>query len=85
MEPNFIYGWSGGKLLMNETPLTKEEEKLLFKITDISFREMGERTRRASGDDQGYVDGLYNKLKGDKNSQILVEIVFKLCKQIGVK
>jgi len=78
MEQNFKYGWSDGKLLMNEIPLTNEEEELLIKITDIAFREMGERTRIASGDDQVYVEGLYNQLKKDKNSQILVEIVFKL-------
>lgn len=83
MELNFKYGWSDGKLLMNETPLTKEEKELLTKITDIAFQEMGERTRRGSGDDQCYVDELYNQLKKDNNSKILVEIVFKLCKQIN--
>ena len=77
----FKYGWENGKLIMEKNPLTKEEEKMLKEIKEIAFREMGERTRIASGDDQFYVDGLYNKLKKDNNSNILVEVVFKLCKQ----
>ena len=84
-EHNFIYGWSDGKLLMDEVPLTKEDEELLIKIQDIAFREMGERTRIGSGDDNAYVDGLYNELIKDNNSKILVEIVFKLCKQVASK
>ncbi len=79
----FEYGWSNGKLDMEKTPLTKEEEELLKEIKEIAFREMGERTRIGSGDDNAYVEGLYDELKKDKNSQILVEIVFKLCKQAG--
>ena len=77
----FDYGWENGKLVMEKKPLTKKEEELLQEIKEIAFKEMGERTRAGSGDDQAYVDRLYNELKKDKNSQILVEIVFKLCKQ----
>lgn len=77
----FEYGWSNGRLDMEKKSLTKEEEELLKEIKEIAFREMGERTRIASGDDQFYVDGLYNQLKKDNNSQILVKIVFRLCKQ----
>ena len=69
---------------MEKKPLTKYEEKVLKEIREIAFREMGERTRIASGDDNFYVEGLYNGLKKDKNSQVLVRIVFKLCKQAGV-
>jgi len=58
----------------------KREKELLEKIKEIAFREMGERTRRGSGDDQAYVDGIYEQLKEDNNSNILVEIVFRLCK-----
>lgn len=78
---HFESGWNNGKLAMESKPLTKEEEKLLANITETAFREMGERTRIASGDDQFYVDGLYEQLKKDKNSQILVKIVFLLCRQ----
>jgi hypothetical protein len=78
---NYEYGWWNGKLKMDEKPLTKKEEAILKKMTEIAFREMGERTRMGSGDDQAYVDGLYEQLKKDNNSKILVEIVFKLCKQ----
>lgn len=80
-EEKFQYGWSNGQLVMEKKSLTEHEEKLLKEIEDIAFREMGERTRVASGDDQVYVNGLYNKLKKDNNSQILVRIVFRLCKQ----
>ena len=73
----FEYGWENGKLIMEENPLTKEEEELLQEIKEIAFREMGERTRIGSGDDNAYVDGLYNKLKKDNNSKILVKIVFR--------
>ena len=68
----FEYGWENGKLLMEKTPLSKEDIDLLNEIIDIAFIEMGERTRMGSGDDQAYVDGLYNKLKQDNNSKILV-------------
>ena len=84
MERNWIYGWMNGKLLMEEKKLTEKDKSLLSEIREIAFKEMGERTRAGSGDDQAYVDGLYNQLKKDKNSQILVEIVFRLCKQSRV-
>ena len=80
----FEYGWENGKLLMEKTPLSKEDTKLLNQIMDVSFIEMSERTRMGSGDDQAYVDVLYNMLKQDNNSKILVEIVFRLCKQAEV-
>ena len=80
----FEYGWENGKLLMEKIPLSKEDIDLLNSIMDIAFIEMGERTRMGSGDDQYYADGLYNKLKQDNNSKILVEIVFRLCKQAEI-
>jgi len=79
----FHYGWSDGKLVMEETPLTEKQEKLLKEITEVAFREMGERTRMASGDDNYYVEGLYNQLKKDKNMEILVRIVFRLVRKYG--
>ena len=81
----FEYGWENGNLVMERNKLTKKEEGLLQEIQEIAFREMGERTRIASGDDQVYVEGLYNQLKKDKNSQILVRVVFRLCKQANTK
>jgi len=75
------YGWSNGKQNMEIKSLSKKEEELLQEITEIAFREMGERTRAGSGDDQAYVDGLYNDLMKDNNSKVLVRIVFRLCKQ----
>ena len=80
-EQRFEYGWSGGKLLMNKIPLTKKEKELLTEITKIAFKEMGERTRIGSVDDESYVYDIYNQLKKDNDAKILVEIVFKLCKQ----
>ena len=78
---NFEYGWGNGKLKMEEVVLTPEETKLLEDITEIAFREMGERTRAGSGDDQAYVEGLYEEMKKVKNNSILVRIVFLLCRQ----
>ena len=85
MKKIFEYGWENGELLMDKQVLSKEDTELLNKIKEIAFLEMGERTRGGSGDDQAYVDGLYNQLKKDNNSKILVEIVFKLCKQANEK
>jgi hypothetical protein len=77
----FVYGWDNGELAMEKTPLTSEETELLNQITEVAFREMGERTRGGSGDDQWYVDSMYEHLKKDINSNMLVKIVFLLCKQ----
>lgn len=78
----FEYGWSNGKLLMEQEPLIQSEEELLKEIKELAFREMGERTRAGSGDDQAYVNSMYDELKKDMNSNLLVSrIVFRLCKQ----
>jgi len=77
----FAYGWDNGKLAMEKTPLTEEEVDLLRRITEVAFWEMGERTRGGSGDDQWYVDSMIEHLKKDKNMEILVRIVFLLCRQ----
>ena len=85
MQRHFDYGWDNGELSMEKVSLTKEEEDSLLRITDIAFREMGERTRIASGDDQFYVNAMYNDLKQNKNMNTLVRIVFMLCKQFHKK
>jgi len=59
---------------MEEQPLTPEETTLLAQVTNLAFREMGERTRAGSGDDQAYVDEEYARLQNDPDAQRLVRI-----------
>jgi len=81
MKKNWNYGWDNGRLVL-EKGLMKKDEKLIKEITDVAFKEMGERTRMGSGDDQVYVDGLYDKLRTDNTSIMLVRVVCLLCKQL---
>lgn len=74
----FKFGWDNGKLEIEKKPLSKKAQKLLDEIKETTYCEMGERTRRGSGDDQTYVDGMYEQIKKDRSSNLIIEIVFRL-------
>jgi hypothetical protein len=80
-ETGWRYGWKDGKLEMEQPPLPVDEEELLKELTDIAFKEIAERTRTGSGDDQAYVNSMYDHLNQDGEARALVRVTFLLCKQ----